>query len=100
MIDIIENKKNQLKNLSEKYQVKELYVFGSVNSNNFHETSDIDFLVSFKEMPLLDYSDNYFNFQDELGKLFERKIDLVIDKSITNPYLKSSIEKTMQIIYG
>ena len=56
--------------------VSELYTFGSVNTSNFSEKSDIDFLVTFNEnLPLLDYADNYFDFKFSLANYFKHEID-------------------------
>ncbi len=98
------NKENaeRLKLLCQRHKVKRLFLFGSANTPAFTDKSDIDFLISFKEkeLPLLDYADNFFHLQEELEKLFKRKIDLVVEKSVSNPYLKSSIERTKALIYG
>lgn len=101
MLNIIENKLADLKKLCLKYKVKKLSVFGSVLTEDFKDSSDIDFLVSFDErtLDLLDYADNYFDFIDELEKLFGRKIDLVEEKSLRNPYLIKNIEKSKQKVY-
>jgi predicted nucleotidyltransferase len=66
----------------------------------FHADSDIDLLVSFEEMDILDYyADNYFAFLEALQKLFKREVDLVIEKNISNPILLESILSTRQLAY-
>lgn len=97
---IIAQVKPQLDALANKYKVDKLYVFGSVVNERFGEQSDIDFLVSFREVPLLSFADNYFDLQEELEQLFQRRIDLVVEKSIQNPYLAASINKTKLPVYG
>jgi predicted nucleotidyltransferase len=78
-----------------------LYVFGSVLNEKFNEKSDLDFLVSFnKNIELLDYADNYFNFLFSLEDLFSRNIDLVTEKSLKNPYFIKELENTKQLIYA
>jgi uncharacterized protein len=86
--------------LCPKYYVKDLYAFGSVVSDAFNEGSDVDLLVSFSGVPMLDFADNYFNFQEALEKIVARKVDLVIEKSLTNPVLIRSIHKSKQTIYA
>ena len=97
---IIENVKPRLVQLASKYKVDKLYVFGSAVNGKFSNQSDIDFLVSFKKIPLLEFADNYFDFQEELERLFSRKVDLVIEQSIQNPYLVKSISDTKVPVYG
>ena len=97
---IIAEVKPQLDELANKYKVDKLYVFGSAVNEQFGDQSDIDFLVSFQEVPLLAFADNYFDLQEELERLFQRRIDLVVEKSIQNPYLAASINKTKVPVYG
>jgi len=92
--------KTELAPLLRKHHVKSLHAFGSVCSARFTEESDIDLLVSFDDMPLLDYADNYFDLRNALQELLGKPIDLVVDKSVKNPYLKKSIEKQKVKIYG
>jgi predicted nucleotidyltransferase len=101
MLKIIENKLPELKALCEKFWVKKLAVFGSILSNEFNEQSDIDFVVLFKEdLPLMDYAENYFEFIDALERLYGRKIDLVEEKAMRNPYFIKTVESTKQTLYA
>ena len=86
--------------LCKKHEVKELYVFGSILSDDFNNTSDIDFLVQFGEVPLFEYFDNYMNLKESLELLFKRQIDLVEAQTIKNPILKNAIDKNKTMIYG
>ena len=94
-----QEKRQDLVFLCQKYQVLRLYVFGSVLTDRFNEKSDIDFLVSFDQIPLLDYADYFFDFIYALEKLFARKIDLLTEKSLSNPYLIQSINRHKQLLY-
>jgi predicted nucleotidyltransferase len=96
----IKNNRKHLQEISQKYNVETLYLFGSAGSDNFNKSSDIDFLVNFSDkIDTLDYADNYFGLQKELEELFGRKVDLVIERSIDNPYLKESISRTKRKVY-
>jgi predicted nucleotidyltransferase len=99
-MNIIEKNIDRLTRLCEKYKVAELYVFGSVLSNRFSSESDIDFIVTFDEIELEKYADNYFDFKFSLEDLFKRNIDLLEEKAIKNPFLKNSINNSKQLIYG
>lgn len=97
---IIANKLDKLKELCQAYDVKRMYIFGSVCTNRFNDTSDIDILISFKDIPIEKYTDNYFELHYKLEELFQRKIDLLTESSVENPYLMESIEETKQLLYA
>ena len=86
--------------LCESHKVKYLYVFGSVLTNKFSDKSDVDLIVDFKDVELLEYADNYFDFKFSLEAILNRQVDLLEDKAIKNPYFKQSIDKQKQLIYG
>ena len=100
MNSIITEKVNELKTLCNKYIVKSMYVFGSVCTEKFNDTSDIDILISFKELSIEQYTDNYFELHYKLQDLFGRKIDLLTEKSLSNPFFIKGVEQTKQLIYA
>lgn len=100
MQKILENKIADLKNICLSLGVKRLYVFGSVVSDKFRDDSDIDFLISFLEnLSIEQYTDNYFALQYELRDLFKREIDIVTERTLSNPYFIESINETKELIY-
>jgi predicted nucleotidyltransferase len=101
MQSIIENNKSKLIELCQKYDVQTMYVFGSASSDDFKETSDIDILISFKkDISVEKYTDNYFELHYKLEELFNRKVDLVTENSLSNPYFKASVEETKKLLYA
>ncbi|MDR0332555.1 MAG: nucleotidyltransferase domain-containing protein [Dysgonamonadaceae bacterium] len=100
MASVISEKLLLLRALCVAYDVKTMYVFGSVCTDKFNADSDIDMLVSFKELSIEKYTDNYFALHEELEKLFDRKIDLVTENSLSNPYFIQSIDETKQLLYA
>lgn len=100
MQKILENKITDLKNICLSLSVKRLYAFGSVVSDKFRDDSDIDFLISFAEnLSIEQYTDNYFALQYKLRELFKRKIDIVTERTLSNPYFIESIDETKELIY-
>ena len=99
-MNLIENNIEKLNKLCSKYNVSKLYVFGSIVSDNFGKDSDIDFLVRFEAIELSEYADNYFDLKFSLEDLFNRKIDLLEEKAIRNPFLKQSIDSSKELLYG
>ncbi len=96
----ISNHIDEISKLCVKHNIRTLHSFGSVNGPSFNEESDIDFLVSFMPMAPEDYADHYFDLVDELEQLLERPVDLLTDKSLSNPYFVESVNRTKQLIYG
>lgn len=82
------------------HNVKHLYVFGSALTNNFNPESDIDFIVEFLPVNPKEYADNYYGLKFSLEKVLNRKIDLLEEPAIKNPYFFQSIQLKKQIVYG
>jgi predicted nucleotidyltransferase len=82
------------------YNVKSLFAFGSVCTDSFSEESDVDLLISFNAMEYGDYADTYFELADKFESLLNRQVDLVTDKSLSNPYFIESINQTKTLIYA
>ena len=86
--------------LCETHKVKSLYAFGSVLTDNFNQESDIDLIVNFGEVQLLDYADNYFDLKFSLEDTLKRSVDLLEEKAIKNPYFRQSVNQQRQLVYG
>lgn len=95
----ITNEKEKISKICQKYNVKNLAIFGSVISDNFTDDSDVDFLVKFLDNKVAGSFDRYFGLKEELESLFGREVDLVCENRIKNPYFKKSVDSTKQIIY-
>ncbi len=86
--------------LFEKHNIKNAYLFGSVLSEKFNELSDIDLLINFR-----DYSDplivgqSIWDLEDGLEVITNRKIDLLTERSLKNPYFIQELNNTKQLIY-
>ena len=97
---IVENKREELERLCRELKINRLYAFGSVLSDKFNDESDIDFLFSFSDkLTVEEYTNNYFLLQYRLRDLFNRNIDLVTERTLSNPYFIESINETKQLIY-
>ena len=96
----VERNIQSIKDLCINHRVDKLYLFGSILGNNFNERSDIDFVVRFKNIELLKYCDNYFDFKFSLEDLLNRPIDLLEEPAIKNPYFLESLNESKKLIYG
>jgi len=99
-MNLIDQNIELIKELCKSHKVKSLYAFGSILTDSFNTESDIDLIVSFRDVDLLDYADNYFDFKFSLEDTLRRPVDLLEEKTIKNPYFRSSVEKSKQLIYG
>lgn len=61
--------------------------------------SDLDFVVRFEELPSKEHADACFGLLEGLEDLFERRIDLLEDAAIKNPYLREAIEDSKRRLY-
>lgn len=97
---IIEQNLDKLIEICHQFEVNKLYVFGSAITNKFDNAkSDIDFVVEMEKMPPLKRGENLINLWEALEKLFARKVDLITDQPIKNPYLRANIDRTKLLIY-
>ena len=99
-MSIIDKNIEKIKTLCNKHKVSKLFVFGSVLTDKFKMSSDIDFVVDFSEVDIYNYADNYFDLKKSLENLLNRQVDLLEEKAIRNPYLKKTIDSSKKLIYG
>ncbi|MBQ7063137.1 MAG: nucleotidyltransferase domain-containing protein [Bacteroidales bacterium] len=99
-MSLIERNIDEIKRLCHLYAVTQLSVFGSVLTDRFDEESDVDFVVSFGDVSVEDYADNYLRLSADLGRLLGRDIDLIEDKAIRNPVFRANVDRTKVQIYG
>jgi predicted nucleotidyltransferase len=90
---------NQIRTLCDRNKVKYLFVFGSILSDKFAESSDIDLIVDINSDDPIDYAENYFNLKFQLENLLNRPIDLLEERALNNPFLKESINKSKKLLY-
>lgn len=98
MIDI-ERIKPQIEQICRRLPVKRLGLFGSALTPNFSNKSDVDVLVVFDTAQNIDLFDKYFELKEQLEKLFNRTVDLVIDKKFKNPVFRKAVDATRTVIY-
>jgi uncharacterized protein len=99
-MNVIENYSKDITELCKTYKVKSLYAFGSILTDKFNNESDVDLIVDFQQLDVLDYGDNYYDLKFSLEVIFERSIDLLEYKAIKNPYFLKTINQNKKLIYG
>lgn len=101
-MNIIETNLHKIIEICKRFHVRKLWLFGSILTPRFGRESDVDFCVDFdwNRIPLLNSAENFFGFQHSLEDLLHRKVDLVDDSAVKNPYFRSELDQTRQLIYG
>jgi hypothetical protein len=98
--DQISKKKKDFIFLCKSHKVKYLYAFGSSTDDRFDpKKSDIDLLVEIDSLDPIDRGEKLLSLWDLFESFFNRKVDLLTESSIRNPYLKKSIDSTKVLIY-
>ncbi|HEY2828966.1 MAG TPA: nucleotidyltransferase domain-containing protein [Thermoanaerobaculia bacterium] len=82
-----------------RWNIAELGLFGSALGDRFREDSDVDLLVTFEPGTTRTFSD-WMDMVFALEALFGRKVDLVEQRFLTNPFRRKSILSSRKIIYA
>ncbi|SRR5258708_15964766 len=100
LMTLINERRNNFVELCKDHKVNKIYAFGSSITDHFDQNkSDIDVIVELDIRDPLDYGEMLLTFWDKLELFFNRKVDLLTDESIRNPYLRKSIDSTKKLIY-
>ncbi len=96
----IDRHKDTLIKICKELNIKRFYVFGSSLNETFSRESDVDVLISFDDsVSIEEYTENYFILHEKLEALFQRNIDVLTERTLSNPYLIESINKNKLLIY-
>jgi predicted nucleotidyltransferase len=94
----IEVDEAKLASLCQRYQVRELSLFGSAARGEMRPDSDIDLLVEFLPDAQVDLVD-YAGLMLDLSGLLGRKVDLV-SKNGLKPLIRNSVLEEARIVYA
>ena len=100
VMNLLKNYNKDSAELCKIHKVKSLYAFGSVLTNKFTDDSDVDFIVDFQQLNVLDYGDNYYALKFSLENILKRNIDLLEEKAMKNPYFIKTLNQNKKLIYG
>lgn len=89
VLDTIRAKRKELYDVARKFNVENLYVFGSCARGEETPKSDIDFLVQFS--PHSRFGD-HVELSDAFNAFFGRKVDVVSSRGLS-PYIGKRIWK-------
>jgi len=101
MAAISEDKREAIIELCRRFGVVRLHIFGSAVRDDFRPgESDVDLLVDFGPMGGHEKAHAYFALLDELRRVLETEVDLVMAGAVKNRYLARDIEQTKQELYA
>jgi predicted nucleotidyltransferase len=96
----VDLKKEQIRELCEKFNVKELYLFGSAATDDFSEDSDLDFIVKFDRKGFEGAFDQFIDFKHELEQMYGRSVDLYHHKKFRNSIFQQEVERSKKLLYA
>ncbi len=100
-LDMVLARRAEVGALCRRFHVRRLDLFGSAARGTFDPSrSDLDFVVTYEDLPTADFADVFFGLQEALANLFGKPVDLLTDESIRNPYLRESIENSRMVLYA
>jgi predicted nucleotidyltransferase len=88
----------KLVDLCQRYQVRELSLFGSAARGEMRPESDIDLLVEFLPTAQIDLVD-YAGLMLDLSRLLGRKVDLV-SKNGLKPLIRDTVLEEARLVYA
>jgi uncharacterized protein len=89
----------QIAELCQRWKITELALFGSILRTDFRPESDVDVLVTFAPNDGWSLFD-VMNLQRELESIVRRPVDLIEKRDLKNPFRRSEILRTHQVIYA
>lgn len=84
-----------------KHKIVNAYLFGSVLTDRFSETSDVDLLVNIEQgLNPVEAGGHLWDIYYELKDLLNREVDVLTERSLKNPYFIQEINQTKHAIHG
>ena len=97
---VVAERAEEIREICRTHGVKRLDLFGSAARDDFDpETSDLDFLVTFRQGVRRGWMGEYFDLRRALEALFGRSVDLVADREFRNPYFRKTVEESRTPLY-
>ena len=100
MIERVEQHRDQIAALCQRYGVRKLELFGSAARGDFDPAkSDIDFFYEFDCDPS-SLTDRFFGLMEDLERLLGHKVDLVSSQDVSNPYFLQVANRHRVTLYA
>jgi len=90
--------KTGIETICQELSLQHLDLIGSAAREDFSAESDIDVLVTFAGDENL--FERFFSLKSRLEEVFKRKVDVVEERAIRNPFFKKAVNKDRVRVYG
>jgi predicted nucleotidyltransferase len=101
MIKRIEENLERIAAICRRFDVKTLELFGSAARGDFDpQSSDVDFLIEFRNYDAPSIADQWFGFQEEMERLLGCPVDLTSSRSTKNPYFLNVANRNRVALYA
>jgi predicted nucleotidyltransferase len=97
-MDLTPDALKAIKNLCQRYGVRELSIFGSALREDFSATSDIDLLVEFEPEAQVGFV-TLSKMQRELSRILHRPVDLIPKKGL-KPKIREAVISSAKVLYA
>jgi predicted nucleotidyltransferase len=91
--------KDRIAEMCTKLGIQRFEIFGSAVTDDFNDDSDIDCLIEFSS-EVGNHFDRYFELKYELEAMLGRKVDIVVDTAIKNPYFRLAVNSSRKLVYA
>lgn len=101
MLPLIAERRSEIAALCRRFGVRRLVVFGSAaRGKDFDpQRSDVDFVVAFDRADGVSLRE-FLGLRDALSEAVGRPVDLVVEGSVRNPFIRAGIERSAETVYG
>ena len=101
MLPLIAERRSEIADICRRFGVSRLAVFGSAaRGEDFDPArSDVDFLVAYEPAANAELGD-CFALREELAAAVGRPVDLVVEGSVRNPFVRAGVEQSAETVYG
>ena len=90
---------SDIKIIVDRYNIKELSIFGSSIRDDFKHDSDIDLLIEFNDSQNISLFD-IIDIEEYFEKITNRQVDIVEPAGLKNPYRRETILKSKEVLYA
>jgi uncharacterized protein len=90
--------KPYIETICKELSLRRLDLIGSATRNDFSDESDIDVLVTFEGDENL--FERYFSLKEKLEEVFKRKVDVIEERAIRNPFFRKAVNRDRVKVYG
>jgi predicted nucleotidyltransferase len=97
MINLIPYK-SDIEHICRELRLQRLDLIGSAARDDFSDDSDIDVLVTFEGDENL--FDRYFSLKEKLEEIFKRKVDVIEERAVKNPFFRKTVSRDRIKLYG